>query len=208
MKKAFIIGAGGLAKEVRWLLKDIYGEELDFQGFIDKQEATFPAEMVMSEEDFFKQFPASPEIVLFLGVGNPGLSKNIIKRYSSYEFPNAIHPSFHGDCSRIKMGRGNIITAGVIFTTDIEIGDFNVFNLNSTVGHDCIIGSGNIFNPGCNISGGCKIGSNNLFGTGSTILQYQEIGSDSIIGASSLINRSVPSKSMVFGVPGKIRKEL
>ena len=62
-----------------------------------------------------------------------------------------------GDWEQIKIGEGNIICAGNIFTTDIEIGSFNVFNLDCTVGHDTVIGSYNIINPSVNISGGVKI---------------------------------------------------
>ena len=51
------------------------------------------------------------------------------------EFPNIIDPSVQMS-ERITMGKGNIICAGNILTVDIALGDFNIINLDCTVGHD------------------------------------------------------------------------
>ena len=85
----------------------------------------------------------------------------------------------------------------------VKIGSFNVFNLNTTVGHDTVIGNYNVFNPGTNISGSTKIGNRNLFGTSSTVLQLIQIEDDNILGASSLITKNVSNKNIMVGVPAK-----
>ncbi len=206
MEGIFIIGAGGFAKEVRWLLKIIYGENFNFKGFIDKGSNTLKGNMIITEDYFFSNYKPNDNIKLFLGIGNPKLSKEILPKYFKYNFPNAIHPNHQADHSYVDIGIGNIITAGVVFTTDIRVGDFNIFNLNSTIGHDTQIGAYNVFNPGCNISGGCNIGNGNLFGTNSTVLQYININNDSIIAAAALITKDIDSNQLLVGVPARIIK--
>ncbi|VAW28627.1 hypothetical protein MNBD_BACTEROID06-41 [hydrothermal vent metagenome] len=208
MEEFYIIGAGGFAKEVHWLLKSVHGKRFNFKGYIDRENSLMKDEIIISEKLFFLKKKPNDKIKLFLGIGNPQQAKTVLPKYSKYNFPNAIHPSYKADTSNINIGIGNIITAGVVHTTDITIGDFNIFNLNSTVGHDTEIGSYNVFNPSCNISGGCSIGNGNLFGTNSTVLQYINIKNDSVIGAAALLTKDVSSNKLLVGVPAKIIKNI
>ena len=49
-----------------------------------------------------------------------------------------------------------------------------------------------------------KIGSNVWIGTNSVILKGVEIGDDAIIAAGAVVNKNVPRKTIVGGVPAKI----
>jgi sugar O-acyltransferase (sialic acid O-acetyltransferase NeuD family) len=203
MPGVYIVGAGGFAKEVFWLLRTIYGQKLNFKGYIDKNGEISTENNIVDEDHFLLNNKPADDIILFLGLGNPQKSKSIINKYAEFSFPNAIHPNFQADHSRIEMGRGNIITAGVVFTTDINIIDFNILNLNTTVGHDVKIGSFNVINPGANISGSVVIGENNLIGTNATILQGVKIGNNSVLGAGSLANKDIEDNQIMVGVPAK-----
>jgi carbonic anhydrase/acetyltransferase-like protein (isoleucine patch superfamily) len=57
---------------------------------------------------------------------------------------------------------------------------------------------------------GCKIGSNVLIGMNATVLDGAEIGDNSIVGANALIppGKKFPAGSVIFGVPGKVRREI
>jgi sugar O-acyltransferase (sialic acid O-acetyltransferase NeuD family) len=204
MNKIFIIGAGGFAKEVFSLIKNFGTYEIC--GFIDikSQYDTIKIGnekiLVIDENDFLTNYK---DVSVCIGTGYPKLIKQIAEKYKNYIFPNIIHPSFIGNKETILMGFGNIITAGVIFTTDINIGNFNIFNLGSTVGHDCEILDGNVFNPGTNISGNCRIGNNNLFGVGSSILEKLIVGDNNVIGGGAVIINNIKNNSTYVGVPGK-----
>jgi NDP-sugar pyrophosphorylase family protein len=172
MKDIFIIGAGGFAKEVYFLLKSL--PTYNLSGFVEISPVSnemkignnvFP----IIEEKYFLESYKSVDVCI--GSGIPQVIKKINSKYENFNFPNLIHPSFVGDKESISMGVGNIITAGVIFTVNIRIGNYNVFNLGCTVGHDCRISNSNVFNPSTNISGNCSIGDGNLFGVGSLILE-------------------------------------
>ena len=97
------------------------------------------------------------------------------------DFPTLIHPSaMMGNNEYLKIGRGCIICAGCIVTTNIEIKDFVILNLACTVGHDTRIGNYASFMPSCNISGEVNIGDCVYCGTGVKIINRIEIGEYSI----------------------------
>ena len=56
---------------------------------------------------------------------------------------------------------------------------------------------------------GCRIDSYCLIGMGATILNGAHIGEESIVAAGTLIpeGMTIPPRSLVMGVPGKVRRE-
>jgi len=197
----FIIGCGGFAKEVYFLIKEINEKSVNpvfnFKGFIGTTEHVAEIKIggntlpVLFEDNFLKTF-SNKQISLAIGIGVPNIIEKLYSRFKdNFIFPNLIHPNFVGYLETIQLGVGNIITSGNNFTVDIKIGSLNVFNLNSTVGHDTIIGSFNVINPGSNISGNVKIGDSNLIGTNASILQNLELGSNSVLGAGSVLFKSL-----------------
>lgn len=212
-KDYYIIGSGGFAKEVYFLAEEVLGKSCRFRGFIDLKpgkgliEVRGKEENVLDEDYFLKNFAPDPEISLFMGIGHPQLIHKLSQRFKDHNFPNLIHPGFVGDKRSLQFGRGNILTAGCIFTVDISIGSFNIFNLHTSVGHDTVIGDCNVFNPSCNISGEVKIGSRNMFGVNSTVLQKLEIKNDNVVGGASLANKPVDDQNVIVGVPAKKLKK-
>jgi sugar O-acyltransferase (sialic acid O-acetyltransferase NeuD family) len=215
MKKIYIFGTGGFAKEVCFLISEINKAKTFYEigGFIDIKPKTNQLEIaskkydIFDEESFFKNI-LMENVCFAIGIGNPQILNSIKKKYlSNYVFPNLIHPNVIGLFETIKMGKGNIIAAGCIFTVDINIGSLNIFNLNSTVGHDATIGDCNVINPGVNISGGIRLGNCNLIGTNSTILQYIEIGNNNSIGSGAVVTSAIENNKVAVGVPARIIRE-
>lgn len=73
----------------------------------------------------------------------------------------------------------------------------------AVVGEDVSIGHGAIVH-------GATVGDRVLVGMGATVMNGAVVGSDSLIGAGTLISEGVhiPPRSLVVGVPGKVRREL
>lgn len=207
MKNIVIIGSGGFAKEVAFLIDEInaISPQWNLLGYIDNGEATTNGKyQVINNDTWLQQTDA--KIHVAFGIGNPLLLKkihNTLKHNKNITFPNLIHPNVIGDWERITFGQGNIICASCTFTTDISIGNFNIINLDSTIGHDVAIGNYNVINPSVNISGGVQIKNKNMIGTNSTILQYIELESDLIIGASALILKNINEPGIYVGSPVK-----
>lgn len=214
MKKSYIIGAGGFAKEVYYLLsKSKEFKEIQFGGFIDyapevRQLSVGTQHFDILKEDEFLNAVDSKKVILFVGVGDPKLLKKISEKFDGLEFPNLVADDVHLDSS-IILGRGNIITSGVKFTVDTKVGSFNIFNLNATIGHDAVIHNFNVINPLVAISGGVVLGDCNLVGTGASILQYLTIGNNNVIGGNGLLSKNVENDKIMVGVPCKelVRKK-
>ena len=215
MEKIIIFGAGGLAREVRFLIDEINKEhqKYEFIGYIVSDLNSVPKndskEEIIGDLKFFQNF--KEKINVAIGVGNPKHRLKVVNELSPFEeqlfYPSLIHPNVVYDKKTCKIGNGVIICSNVNMTVNIQIGDFSLINLSCTVGHESVIGKGCILNPDVNISGGVKIDDSVMIGTGSQILQYINIGSESIIGASACVVKSIPKNVVVAGVPAKeIRK--
>ncbi len=207
MKDIVIIGSGGFAKEVSFLIDDInkVQKQWNLLGYIDNKIGEYNGRYQIVKNDKWLE-NTQEKISAVFGIGDPGLIKKLSEKFiqnPNIDFPNLIHPGIIGDFERISFGKGNIVCAGNILTTDIQIGSFNIFNLNCTIGHDTVIGSYNIFNPTANISGGILIGEKNLVGTGAQILQYLKITSNVIIGAGSVVTKDIIESGVYVGIPAK-----
>jgi sugar O-acyltransferase (sialic acid O-acetyltransferase NeuD family) len=210
MKDIVIVGTGGFAREVAFLLEEINRHERTWslRGFISPTDelvgSTVGRYPVVGTDGWLRSLKEPLDVVV--GIGDPkviGKVATTLQANNHLHFPNLIHPTAVGDWERIQLGQGNLITAASIFTTDIVVGSFNVFNLNVTVGHDASIGDYNVLNPTVNISGAVKMGDRILVGTGAQILQQLKIASDSIIGAGAVVSKSILEPGTYVGIPAK-----
>ncbi|NLN47913.1 MAG: acetyltransferase [Clostridiales bacterium] len=212
---------GGISKEIYMLVEDINRagnqQVFDFIGFIGSKKSDVSTEIingkkVVSYDDDILKFAAGyPIIGMIIPIGNPKIKAEIFDRVQSIPnvvFPNIIHPTTSFDKGSIKMGVGNIITAGAKLTCNINIGDFNLINLNSTIGHDVVLGNFNVVNPLVAISGNVEVKDFCLIGTGAKILQGLSIGNHSIVGAGAVVVKDVEAGTTVVGVPAKPKKTM
>ncbi len=129
-------------------------------------------------------------------------------RNPKVDYPALVHPSvMGGDLARNKIGEGSIVTAGNIFTTNIQIQAFVIVNLACTIGHDVVIGDFSSIMPGCSISGAVNIGRATLIGTGARILPGVEIGESCRVGAGAVVTKPVAASETVVGIPAKPLKK-
>ena len=210
-KDIVIIGAGGHAREIAYLIECINSKEPTWNilGMIDKDPRNVGKYcgkyQIIGDDSFFEELKRDVSVVV--AIGQPAIMKNIYTRlqkdFPDINFPNLIHPSVVPGMREVKLGVGNVICEGNIFTTDIEIGSFNCLNRGNNISHDVRIGDFVVVNPGVNISGGVTIESECLIGTGATILQYLKIGRGAIVGAGAVVTMNVPPGTTVVGVPAK-----
>jgi len=210
MKDIVILGNGGFSKEVAFLIDSInkVNKEWNILGYITNDSSlinTFNGKYKIYNADEWL-IENKTELNVAIGMGSPHITSKIIsklKENNNLAFPNLIHPNVVADWELISLGVGNIICAGNIFTIDIKIGSFNIFNLDCTLGHDSIIGDFNVFNPSINISGGVKLGNQNLVGTGVQILQFLNICNHNTIGAGAVVTKDITEEGTYVGLPAK-----
>lgn len=150
-----------------------------------------------------------------IGIGDNRIRKKIFYRHGNLPYTNVIHPtaSFGLDQREsIEKRVGNIVAAGVRFTNGAKVGNFGIYNLNSTIGHDCVIDDYVNICPGVNISGNVTILKESFIGTNACIINGQSmtnritVGEKSTVAAGAVVIRDVPDGSTVMGVPAKVVK--
>ncbi len=207
MKKLAIYGAGGLGREIASMIKDINqnAPEWEVVGFFDdgkkKNEVVddLPVLGGLNQVNSIKT-----ELSIAVAISDPQAKRKVTEKITNakIKFPVLIHPAcVSGDKKFNRFGRGTILTAGVILTTEILVGDFVLINLATTVGHDARIGKFSSIMPGCSISGNVSLGKACVMGTGARVLQNISIGDDSVIGAGAVVTKSFGNKVKLLGVP-------
>jgi sugar O-acyltransferase (sialic acid O-acetyltransferase NeuD family) len=207
-----IFGAGGFAREVLALLRDINAASNRWEvlGFID-DDANIAGEVrdgieVLGGRDWLDR--RDVPVHLALGTGSPSVNRKLVADLERHVagFPSLIHPSAVLT-EHVRVGRGVVITAGNILTSQIAIDDFAMLNLACTVGHDVRIGRYVTVSPGCNISGNVVIREGCDVGTGTQLLQGVSVGEWSIIGAGAVVAKDLPANCTAVGVPARSIKE-
>jgi sugar O-acyltransferase (sialic acid O-acetyltransferase NeuD family) len=207
MKKIAIIGAGGFGREVKMLIDHINqkDEQFEIQGFYDDKHYDHDINGVPYLGKIEKINEVDHPLCITVAIGDPRTKKKIVESINNpnIEFPTLIHPSVIIGQDNTKIGKGNIICAGVIITVDIEIEDFVILNLSCTVGHDTKIKNYSSFMPTVNISGEVIINDSVYVGTGAKIINLLEIGENTIVGAGAVVYKSLPANCTAVGIPAK-----
>lgn len=203
----YIIGAGGFGREVAWLVERInkVTPTWNLRGFIDDDESRWgtmeDGYPVLGGCRYLKKLG---EICAVCAVGSAVTRKRIIQNLegSPVKYATLIDPSVLTS-KRVKVGEGTIICAGTIVTTDIEIGNHVIVNLDCTIGHDDFICDFVTIYPSANVSGNVKLGTCCEIGTGVQIIQGKTIASNVIIGAGSVVVRDILESGTYVGCPAR-----
>lgn len=151
-----------------------------------------------------------------IGIGDNRIRKNIFYRYRNLTYTNVIHPTASfglGQRECIEERVGNIIAAGVRFTNGTKVGNFGIYNLNSTIGHDCIIEDYVNICPGVNISGNVAILKESFIGTNACIVNGQSmicrvtVGELATVAAGAVVTKDVREGVTVMGIPARVVKK-
>jgi sugar O-acyltransferase (sialic acid O-acetyltransferase NeuD family) len=211
----FVFGTGGFAREVDWLLHDVYlsGQE-DFRptmfvtednGVLDG--STIKGRPVISESRFLSDFARSGANC-FIAIGSPEVRSRIVDRLDTIpdlRFPAVVHPTVSMDRRHgaIAIGPGSILCGGSILTTDISIGRFVHVNLNCTIGHDASVADFCTLAPGAHISGQVRLENSVYVGTGAVLIERLDVCACAVIGAGAVVRESIKQVGTYVGVPAR-----
>lgn len=208
-KPLLIFGFSGFSREVGDIALD-----QDFSPVYILKDKDYHAKVlpqnysIICEADICEHY----DLPCVIGIGDNSIRQKLFLKYKNrFEFINLIHSSAtfgYKQRDQIESSKGTIICAGVRMTNGIQIGDFCIFNLNSTLGHDCVLKDYVNLAPSSSVSGNVRIGSNSWIGTGSVINQGSDekklnIGYNTTIGSGSMVRKDCEKNSVYFGTPAK-----
>lgn len=194
LKEKIIIGSGGCARDIKAHIGD---SNLKF--FVS-DEFYSP-----NDENIHPLSSFNPELhSVMVGIGDPISKKKIVEslpintEYWSWVSPYAI---LLGD--DIKIGDGTFISAGVILTCNIVIGNHVLLNISSTVSHDGIIGDYSTISPSANICGNVTIGECCYIGANAVIKEKIKISDNVTVGLNAGVVSNLNKSGVYIGTPAK-----
>lgn len=213
-RRLVVFGAGGFAREVRWLAQEIDAAtpSWEFAGYVVSELSMLgehdSRDQVLGDAAWLLANPGRFDAVA-IGIGSPEARERIggelLAALGEERLPALIHPSVRLDRQSCRVGAGALLCAGVIATVNVTIEPFAMVNLACTLGHEAVVGRGAVLNPSVNVSGGVRIGPGVLVGTGAQILQYVRIGTGATVGAGAVVVKDVAPGETVVGVPARPR---
>ena len=209
-KNVVVLGAGGMAREMYWHIKalDPDARVVFVDDLSDTKEIAIAGEVITVVKDWkFDSIQGIKFEQFVLGTGSPETKKKLAARaLESGLRPAAtiVHPRAFIQGADCRIGVGGIISPGCVLTTNVQVGDFVLLNLNCTVGHDAILGDYVTCNPGCSLSGNVTLGEGVSLGTGTVVREKTSIAPGVVTGAQACVVKNVDEPNVtVIGVPAK-----
>lgn len=208
MQDVIIVGAGGLGREVLWVIEATNRIEPTWNvlGFIDDNLGALDGyalnyRVLGTIQDW--QPSGGEEYVL--AIAAPRIKEKLVPvlKARGARFATIVAPTSDvGD--RTTLGEGVVIVNDVRINIDAKIGDFVFFNTLATVGHDVVIGDYCTLGPKSSIAGATKMGRCVHVGGLASAHQGITVGDYATIGMNSAAIRSVKPNTTVMGVPAVV----
>ncbi|EGT0015008.1 transferase [Clostridium perfringens] len=211
MKDIIIIGAGGVGKEVAFIIEQINIKTpiWNILGIVDDNKSLWRTEINgykvlggLSVLEKFKNQDIKPYIVI--AIANYKIKKAVIEKLKGrFKFATIIHPNVFIHDS-VKIGEGTVIYPTVIMTTNITLGNHVIVSPKCGIGHDSIIKDYVSLLWNVNVSGHDIIEEGVLMGSGSTVIQGKVIGEGAIVGAGAVVVNDIDKYTTNVGIPTRI----
>lgn len=203
-----IFGAGASAREVAWLARECWGEDLRLTFLVDKPELVGSAPNgipVVHLEDFRNDMNTR----VVVAVGDPAAREQCVRKCvaAGFSFASLVHP--RAEASKwVTVGEGTIVCAGAVLTTNVTIGRHVHINVGCTVSHDANLADFVTLSPGVHLSGWVTVGRRAFLGTGAAVINGSStrpirIGEDALVGGGACVIGDVASGVTVVGVPAR-----
>jgi sugar O-acyltransferase (sialic acid O-acetyltransferase NeuD family) len=204
-QRLLIIGAGGSGREVAWLARDVYGDDLQLSFAVE------PGYLTTGTVDDIPVFAFDAELAevtqYVIAIGNLAERRRLaaVCDARGWSAATLVHPSVCRS-SRVEVGAGSIVCAGAILTTNVRIDRHVHVNIGCTLSHDVQVGDFATLSPAVHLSGHVHVEEDVFLGAGANVINGTTgrplvIGRGATVAAGACVIRSVEPGAMVVGVP-------
>lgn len=209
VKQIVIFGAGGLGREVMWLLQRNNQKEPQYEilGFVDDEKYAQgqPINGMPVVGDTQWLMERKEPLCVAVCLGDSQVRRQVcekLRQVPALSFPNL----FAEDAivsDTVAFGQGCILCLGCAITVNVNIGDFFIANAGCIVGHDCELDDYVTMYPCSSLSGNVKVGDCVEVGTGARVIQQKSIGANTLIGAGAVVISDISADCTAVGVPAQ-----
>lgn len=209
MRRLFIIGNSGAARECYWLFEDMLQADSSlrrthrFGGFLSWR--NFPANL-KSLEDLLRGEAEEHEISeddrFAIGIADPSIRRIVFDSFKARgaRFMTLRHP-WTDISPTATIGEGNIFQRGSTVFCDVTVGNANYFNGAVNLSHDVAVGNYNFVGPFSLFLGGSRAGEENMIATQCTLLPKACIGNRNILAPGCMIYKGCRNGCRMAGNP-------
>lgn len=207
IRRILVLGTRTFAEEVTDFVTDIPGVVVE--GFVENLNPERCATPLRGRPviwvDDLPKFAGTHEVVC-------ALSTTKRSRFTAQaaahgmRFATLVHPTSHVSKSA-TLGPGTVVNALAAVGAHAVLGANVIISRGVLVGHHSRLGDHVTVGPGANIAGCTEIGEATYVGMGAIVLDHVKVGDHALIGSGALVNRDVPSRVQVLGMPARITRE-
>ncbi len=207
-RSLFIVGAGGLGREVLGWTSAIPPEQRSWEvrGFLNSIPTALDGhDVALNILCDPLDFTYSGEEFVLCAIGDPGgrlrLCRTLLRRGA--RFASLQHPSAIVSKSAV-LAPGCIAATCVIIGPGARIGSFSVILGSTAIGVNAGIGEGTTIGAFSFIGAGAALGEGVFLGSHAIVMPGTIVGDGARIGARTVVSGTVPAGATFFGIPGEM----
>jgi sugar O-acyltransferase (sialic acid O-acetyltransferase NeuD family) len=206
MKHLYIVGAGGLGRELLAVLRTdfAFGKDWIVAGFIDSRHELKGTEIdgvpiIGGTEDA----PVYSSSIFVAAIGDVSLKRDLVTSLSER---GAVFISTRTQCrigERSRIGAA-AFQLNAFVSVDCVVEDFVYLDSGCVIGHDTTIGRFSHIGSGVFIGGRVRVGECVTIHPRAAIGQGIAVGSGATIGLGAVVLKDVPERATVIGNPARV----
>ena len=207
MQPLVILGSGGYAQEVLWIMDECNAIEArwDIFGFVDPATPSKKGRMLYDRPILggWEALERLPRNVYFAcGIGAPEVRRRECNeaekhglRPTTLVYPGVVQ------ARHVEIGDGTVLGAGAVLAPYARLGRRCALNLHAIVGHGARVADFCVLCPGAQVLGGAVLGEGVLIGTNATVFQGRSVGAGATLSANSFLITDLAPGLSAIGVP-------
>lgn len=203
-RPVLILGAGGHAKVVLWILRASGRDAAAVVGRLSDPTNGFGEVPVIPGDDEALARAKDAGLSFIVAIGDNQRRRLLYERFLSEGIPAscAVHPTAV-IAADAEYGSGSVVGATAVLAPNAKVGANTIINTGAIVEHDCCVGNHVHVAPGVRMGGHVHVEDEALVGIAAVLLPGVQVGRSALVGAGAVVLGDVSAGDTVVGVPAK-----